>query len=46
VCILLKIKKNNIMDAIIAGIVFCVFALGLFIYDHTEAGKKFFGSDN
>jgi len=33
------------MEAIIAGLVFCVFALGLYIFDHTNAGKKFFGSN-
>ena len=30
------------MEAIIVGSVFCVFALGLYIFDHTKAGKKFF----
>jgi len=33
------------MEAIIAGIVFCAFALALFIFDHTKAGKKFFGTN-
>jgi len=29
------------MEAIIAGLVFCAFALGVFIFAHTKAGKKF-----
>ena|GEM_PF-2067765 len=33
------------MEAIIVGAVFCVFALGLYIFDHTKAGKKFFSSN-
>ena len=32
------------MEAIIIGSVFCCFALGLYIFDHTKAGKKFFES--
>ena len=32
------------MVAIIVGSVFCVFCLGLYIFDHTKAGKKFFNS--
>jgi hypothetical protein len=30
------------VEAIIAETVFCAFALGLYIFDHTKAGKKFF----
>jgi len=33
------------MEAIIAGLVFCAFGLGLYIFDHTKARKKFFGSN-
>ena len=33
------------MEAIIVSLVFCLFGLGLYIFDHTKAGKKFFGSD-
>jgi len=33
------------MEAIIVGLVFCAFALGLYIFDHTKSGKKFFDSD-
>jgi len=29
------------MEAIIAGLIFCIFALGVFIFAHTKAGKKF-----
>jgi len=30
------------MEAIIAGLVFCAFALGIFVFAHTKAGKEFF----
>jgi len=30
------------MEAIIVGSVFCAFALALYAFDHTKAGKKFF----
>jgi hypothetical protein len=33
------------MEVIIVGLVFCSFALGLFIFDHTKAGKKFFSEN-
>jgi len=33
------------MEAIIVSLVFCAFALGLYIFDHTKAGKKFFDSE-
>jgi hypothetical protein len=33
------------MDAIIMGSIFCMFAFGLYIFDHTKAGKRFFGSE-
>ena len=33
------------MEAIIVGSVFCAFCLGLYIFDHTKTGKKFFGSE-
>ena len=38
-------KKQQIMEAIIVSLVFCAFGLGLYIFDHTKAGKKFFGSE-
>ena len=38
---LLKIK-NNIMGAIIICLVIIVMGVGLYIFDHTKAGKKFF----
>jgi hypothetical protein len=37
-----EIKKIRIMEAIIVCAVFCAFGLGLYIFDHTRAGKKFF----
>jgi hypothetical protein len=30
------------MEAIIVGLGFCAFALGVFIFAHTKAGKRFF----
>jgi len=29
------------MEAIIAGLVFCAFGLGIFIFAHTKTGKEF-----
>jgi hypothetical protein len=33
------------MNAIIVGGVFCLFALGLYIFDQTKVGKRFFGKN-
>ena len=30
------------MEAIIVGLVFCAFCLGMYIFAHTKEGKKFF----
>jgi hypothetical protein len=40
----IKEKNKKVMEAIIVGSVFCAFCLGLYIFDHTKTGKKFFGS--
>jgi hypothetical protein len=31
------------MEAIIVGSVFIAFVVALYVFDHTKAGKKFFG---
>jgi hypothetical protein len=33
--------NNKFMEAIIVGTVFCAFAIGMYIFAHTKAGRKF-----
>jgi uncharacterized integral membrane protein len=41
-----KIIINKIiMGTIIMGLLIIILAVGLYIFDHTKAGKKFFGKE-